>query len=195
MKSLAPIKRLHYSFSKPIFFRKRTYKEKMLLKEHPIFRDIDICLTAQIDSLDIHSPNKKAMASTYLRVYFTEVMNFYNDLCDNYDNYANHPHTMYRNLHSVIGTTNTKAAMEYVPTLFLDKMSVRFYKHIDLLSQAIITSSINRSYSTEFEQTSSILDMSLLFLKMEIDTIESTINNMNGELEELLKGTVFDVSL
>ncbi len=189
------IKQLHYSFSKPIIFRKRTDKEKMLLKEHPLFREIDICLNAQIEALDIHSPNKKEMACTYLRIYFTEILNFYNDLCNNYETYANHPHTIYRNLHSVISATNAKATMEYIPVLFLDKMSVRFYKHIDLLSQTIITSSINRSYATEFEQISSILDMSLLFLKMEIDTIENTINNTNGELEKLLKGTVFDVSL
>lgn len=189
------IKQLHYSFSKPLIFRRRTAKEKMLLKEHPLFREIDICINAQIEALDIHSPNKKEMACAYLRIYFNEVLNFYNDLCDNYESYANHPHAIYQSLHSVISATNAKATMEYVPVLFLDKMSVRFYKHIDLLSQTIITSSINRSYATEFEQISSILDMSLLFLKMEIDTIENTINNTNGELEKLLKGTVFDVSL
>ena len=64
----------------------------------------------------------------------------------------------------------------------------------DILTQSIVSSSQKGSYSTEFEQTSSILDMSLLFLHMEVDTIEHTINMMNGELEKILKGTIYDSS-
>ena len=34
--------------------------------------------------------------------------------------------------------------------------------------------------------------MALLFIQMEADSIENTINHMNGELERVLKGTVYD---
>ena len=38
----------------------------------------------------------------------------------------------------------------------------------------------------------SILDMSLLFLHMEVDALEETINSMNGELAKVLQGTIYD---
>ena len=171
---------------------KRRKKEIALLKEHPIFRDIDSWINIKVGALDIQCPSKKAMAKTYLEIYFREIRSFYLNLCDNYDTYVSSPHNIYQTLHTVINATNEKAVAVYVPTLFINKMNVRFFKHIDILSQSIVSSSTNKSYSSEFEQVSSILDMSLLFLHMEVDTIENTINSMNGELEKVLKGTIYD---
>lgn len=186
------IKKIGHFFTTP---SSRKRKEIALLKEHPIFRDIDSWINIKIGGLDIQSPSKKAMAKKYLEIYFNEVRNFYINLCNNYDTYVARPRNIYQTLHTVINATNEKAIAVYVPTLFIEKMNVRFFKHIDILSQSIVSSSTKRAYSTEYEQVSSILDMSLLFLHMEVDTIENTINSMNGELERILKGTVYDSSL
>ena len=132
------------------------------------------------------------MASEYLTIYFEEMQAFFMDLCENYDNYVIHSPELYKALHSVITKTNERATAVYVPSLFLDKMNIRFLKHIDILSQSIADSTSKKSYSTYFEQMASILDMSLLFLHMEVDAIEVTINAMNGELEKVLQGTIYD---
>lgn len=165
-----------------------------MLKEHPIFRDIDSWIHVKVRALDIQCPSKRAMAEAYLEIYFREIRSFYLNLCDNYTSYVSYPHYIYKTLHTVITTTNEKAVAVYVPTLFIGKMNTRFFKHIDILSKSIVSSSSKKSYSTEYEQVSSILDMSLLFLQMEVDTIETTINDMNGELEKVLKGTIYDSS-
>ena len=166
-----------------------------MLKEHPIFRDLDSWINVKLVALDIKSPSKRAMAEAYLRIYLTDIRSFFMNLCDTYDEYDTGYHNIYQSLHTIINTTNQKAISEYVPTMFIDKMNARFFKHIDILSQSILSSCQQKSYSTNYEQMSSILDMSLLFLRMEVDTIESVINGMNGELEKLLKGTIYDVEL
>lgn len=172
----------------------KTKREIDLLKEHPIFREIDSWINIKVRALDIQSPSKKAMAEAYLTIYFKEIRTFYFTLCENYESYISSPYKIYHNLHKIITTTNQLATAVYIPSLFIEKMNVRFFKHIDILTQSIVSSSQKGSYSTEFEQTASILDMSLLFLHMEVDTIEHTINMMNGELEKILKGTIYDSS-
>lgn len=181
--------KIGFILTKPFTRRKR---DIMMLKDHPIFRDIDSWISVRVRALDIQCPSKKAMASAYLAIYFEEMQKFYTDLCDHYDQYAICSHDLYKSLHSVINETNEKATVVYIPALFLDKMNARFLKHIDILSQAIASSTTKKSYSTEFEQVSSILDMSLLFLHMEVDAIEDNINSMNGELERVLQGTIYD---
>lgn len=189
MRTIAKIKMF---LTAPFTRRKR---EIGLLKDHPIFRDLDSWLNVKLVALEIESPSKRTMAEAYLRIYLTDMKDFFNMLCENYDEYTHNNHNIYEILHNIINTTNQKAVSEYIPTLFITKMNNRFFKHIDILSRAILLSSQKRSYSTEYEQMSSILDMSLLFLRMEIDTVESVINAMNGELEKLLRGTIYDTSI
>lgn len=172
----------------------RHQREIDKLKEHPIFREIDSWIKVKAGSLNITSPSKKAMAEKYLTIYFTEAYNFYRDMCVSYRELSSSPHNIYRSLHKIVNNTNEQAIAAYIPTLFIDKMKIRFFKHIDILSNSIVAADITNSYSTEFEQMSSVLDMSLLFIQMEADTIEETINSMNGELEHILKGTVYDAT-
>lgn len=186
---MTAIKKLGYICSIPFTRRKREIQKLM---DHPIFRDISSWSTIKIRALDIQCPSKREMASTYLAIYFEEVQRFYGNVCAKYDQYTVYSNTLYQSLHSVIGAINERAVTECIPELFLDKMNKRFLKHIDILSQTIATTMSKKAYSTEFEQVSSILDMSLLFLHMEVDTIEETINSMNGELEKVLQGTIYD---
>ena len=181
--------KIYYLLSKPFTRRKR---EIQMLMDHPIFRDISSWVNIKVRALDIQCPSKREMATAYLTIYFEEMQQFYTNLCDHYDEYTVCSRTMYKSLHNVIGIVNERATAVYVPKMFLDKMDVRFLKHIDILSQTIASSMSKKSYSTEFEQVSSILDMSLLFLHMEVDAIEDTINSMNGELEKVLQGTIYD---
>lgn len=186
---MTALKKVGYFFSTPFTKRKREIRKLM---DHPIFRDISSWVTIKVRALDIQCPSKREMASAYLSIYFEEMQRFYADLCSKYDEYTVCSNTLYKSLHGVIGDVNERAVTVYIPTLFLDKMNKRFLKHIDILSQTITTTMSKKAYSTELEQVSSILDMSLLFLHMEVDTIEDTINSMNGELEKVLQGTIYD---
>lgn len=178
-----------YFLSRPFTRRRR---EIQMLMDHPLFRDISSWVNIKVRALDIQSPSKRSMATAYLTIYFEEMQRFYTNVCEHYDEYTVCSRTMYKSLHNTIGIINERATAIYIPKLFLDKMNARFLKHIDILSQTISSSMSKRSYSTEFEQVSSILDMSLLFLHMEVDVIEATINNMNGELQKVLQGTIYD---
>lgn len=167
-------------------------REVDALKEHPIFREIDSWIKIKSGALDIKSPSKKAMAERYLKIYFREAYSVYRHMCSDYRNAANSTRTIYRTLHEIVSNTNEQALAACVPTLFIEKMNVRFFKHIDILSDTIAMANVAKTYSTEFEQISSIFDMSLLFIQMEAESIEDTINTMNGQLEEVLRGTVYD---
>ena len=164
------------------------------LKEHAIFREIDSWIKVKSGAMNIASPSKKAMAEQYMRIYFTEALTVYRDICMNYKELAKTPHTIYKVLHKIVSNTNDQAVAACIPSLFIEKMQTRFFKHIDILSNSIVMADIS-TYSTAFDQISSVLDMSLLFIQMEADTIEETINSMNGELERVLKGTVYDRSI
>lgn len=170
-------------------------RELGALKEHPIFREIDSWRKVKCKALNIVSPSKKMMAEKYLEIYFEEVLGFYKYLCENYVEATSSPHVIYRTMHKIVSDVNERAVAACVPTIFIDKMNVRFFKHIDILSNSIVAATMQKSYSSEFEQISSVLDMSLLFIQMEADTIEETINHMNGELETVLKGTVYDITV
>ena len=182
--------KLGYILSKPFTKRKR---EIQMLMDHPIFRDISSWINIKIRALNIECPSKRAMAVAYLTIYFEEMQRFYRTICDDYDQYTICSHNLYGSLHSIVSTINERATAVYVPKIFLDKMNIRFIRHIDILSETITSSMSKNFYSTSFEQVSSILDMSLLFLHMEVDAIEVTINSMNGELEKVLCGTIYDV--
>lgn len=164
------------------------------LKEHAIFREIDSWIKVKSGTMNIVSPSKKAMAEQYMKIYFSEALDVYKDMCTNYKELARSPHTIYKVLHRVVSNTNERAVAACIPSLFIDKMQTRFFKHIDILSNSIVMADIS-TYSTAFDQISSVLDMSLLFIQMEADTIEETINSMNGELERVLKGTVYDKTI
>lgn len=170
----------------------RRQMEMDALTEHPIFREIDSWIKVKSGALNIASPSKKAMAEKYLTIYFAESYNCFHNMCMNYVRVADSPHIIYKTLHKIVDSTNERAIAACIPTLFVDKMNTRFFKHIDILSNTIVMANLGGSYSTEYEQVSNVLDMALLFIQMEADSIENTINHMNGELERVLKGTVYD---
>ena len=161
----------------------RRQMEMDALTEHPIFREIDSWIKVKSGALNIVSPSKKAIAESY---------NCFHNMCMNYVRVAGSPHIIYKTLHKIVDSTNERAIAACIPTLFVDKMNTRFFKHIDILSNTIVMANLGGSYSTEYEQVSNVLDMALLFIQMEADSIENTINHMNGELERVLKGTVYD---
>ena len=164
------------------------------LKEHAIFREIDSWIKVKSGAMNITSPSKKAMAEQYMKIYFSEALDVYRRICNDYRELAKTPHTIYKVLHKVVSNTNERAVAACIPSIFIEKMQTRFFKHIDILSDSIVMADIS-TYSTAFDQISSVLDMSLLFIQMEADTIEETINGMNGDLERVLKGTVYDKTI
>ena len=81
-----------------------------------------------------------------------------------------------------------------VPPLFMDQYEPSTYSVISIIINVIIEIHRYRMYTTTYDEVCSILDICLIYIRINIDLAENLINEMNGELHHALVGSVFDQS-
>jgi hypothetical protein len=80
-----------------------------------------------------------------------------------------------------------------VPSIFLDKFRKWHEIHTTITFDAIRSVCDSKFYDSEYERTAAVLDILLFSFRLTIVDAEKSINELNGQLEQVLKGTIFDV--
>lgn len=164
------------------------------LSDHPLYRTIDTYRKFKITCLDIINPAKKKMAECYLDIMYSNLLCFLNDLAieDNIDKYISNLNLISDGIINAMRVTEEQCLSKGIPHIFLDKMKEFNYKYFDLIMNTLSDIHQSSYYPTNRYIMTSVLDMMLLYIRLMMSNTEVTINNMNGELQAALKGTVFD---
>lgn len=162
------------------------------LANHPLFQEFQSLDTVQIDSLAIKDPLKKKMAVTYLKLLYHQLEKAANEIVADYVAYCEHPSRIGERLRSCVSETRSQAIVSGVPTVFMDQYEPSTYSVISVIINAIIEIHRNKMYTTTYDEICSVLDICLIYIRIELDLAENLINEMNGELHHALVGSIFD---
>lgn len=162
------------------------------LANHPLFQEFQSLDTVQIDSLAIKDPLKKKMAVTYLKLLYHQLEKAANEIVADYVAYCEHPSRIGERLRSCVSETRSQAIVSGVPTVFMDQYEPSTYSVISVIINAIIEIHRNKMYTTIYDEICSVLDICLIYIRIELDLAENLINEMNGELHHALVGSIFD---
>lgn len=162
------------------------------LANHSLFQEFQSLDTVQIDSLAIKDPLKKKMAVTYLKLLYHQLEKAANEIVADYVAYCEHPSRIGERLRSCVSETRSQAIVSGVPTVFMDQYEPSTYSVISVIINAIIEIHRNKMYTTIYDEICSVLDICLIYIRIELDLAENLINEMNGELHHALVGSIFD---
>ena len=169
-------------------------QELKRLSNHPSFQEFQSLDTVKIDSLAIKDPLKKKMATAYLKILYRHLEAAANDIVGDYVEYCEHPSRIGERLRNSVSDTRVEAIGTGVPPLFMDQYEPSTYSVISIIINVIIEIHRYRMYTTTYDEVCSILDICLIYIRINIDLAENLINEMNGELHHALVGSVFDQS-
>jgi hypothetical protein len=172
-----------------VFFNNK-YKQKKELLKHPFFQRIDYWIYFNIDRLELKSHIKANMVKVFLKNYFVTFSDYmYNFIND--EKYIN-PEELIGGYLEILNKIDSSSVSLGIPEIFLEKyrdIQSAYSKSIYVAIEDIISSYF---YDNYMKKMTAILDL-LMFNSIIINlTSEDVLNTMNGELETLLKGTIFD---
>jgi hypothetical protein len=172
---------------------KRPYKN---LEQHPFFSTVNYWINIEIDNLNITNIAKRNVVRAFLKLKFT----VFNDRLKEYIRNNVQDEEICTDGTLCIGNLVVDCLKEYedkartkgVPDIFIDKFRQWHDPHTDITFESIRSVCESKFYTTNVEKIAAVLDILLYSFRMTIIDAERTINQLNGELEAALKGTIYD---
>lgn len=170
------------------FFGKNKYKK---LKKHQFFSLMRYWLNVEIDLLPITNPIKKRVVIKFLKIMF---LTFEKNLINYITNMEKFDSKVLEKLYLDSIVEYEEAAIhKFIPLVFVCKFREWHSTHVEIAFEAIRSIGESTFYDSSYEKAAATLDILLFVFRLTIVDAEKTINDLNGELELLLKGTVFDI--
>ena len=169
--------------------QRKIYKYRKL-KKHQFFLLMHYWINVEIDNLPITNELKKRVVIKFLKIKFSIFeKNFLNFIAN--INTTDDPDLEKIFLDSIMECEET-AIHKYIPELFIEKFRQWHSSHISITFEAIRSINESTFYDSSYEKVAATLDILLFTFRLTIVDAEKTINELNGELEKVLKGTIFD---
>jgi hypothetical protein len=166
-------------------------RNNRLLEQHQFFSTLRYWITVEIDNIPVQSRVKKNVISKFLKIKFSTFDKNFSEFIKDETNFQNA--TKLENLMlNCINIYEQEALQKGVPMLFLEKFRKWNEKHTEITFTSIRSICESKFYSSTYEKTAAVLDILLFSFRLTIVDAEKTINELNGELERILKGTIFD---
>lgn len=164
------------------------------LRDHPIFHELDKYESILSNTIRIDDPLKKKMVSCYLKILCSVANEILEEVIANREKYAGGNMNaltmlMYKKYEGIRYT----ALSQGVPELFLDKIGPRITEALLTLSDVITDLQHQHRYSNQYDEVFTFMDVYLLQIRNNYNTITGIVNNMNGELHRALEGSPFDL--
>lgn len=152
---------------------------------HPFFSRLPYYINFVINDLPISSTRKKIMIQNFLRIFLNAFLLTYRDGMSIRENCRDNFHL---DLFLDAKRKAEAASLDFgIPEIFLHKFNHFYRAHADVAIKGIQDICDSRYYSSCKEKQSAILDLLLATLAMLILDAERTANDLNGELDEVLK--------
>lgn len=163
-----------------------------MLLNHPIFAELQEWCLYRSKVLDIKNPIKRRMAEFYLGLLFNKLIEMIDDAVDQYEEYLDNTASMNTLIIDTINLVNQTSAANGVPSIFLDKITNYLYRQAKILTNTFKDLDNFEYYKNDLERASFRLDIGFMLVRCITSEIESIINDMNGELQAALEGSIFD---
>lgn len=169
---------------------KLLFKKKDPLKKHPFFYTIEHYMEIELYNLPIENPVKKRVVVSFMKIqfksFYDEALTMVNklestDLSDTQ-----------KKIFKCVADAEDDAVKNGIPYIFIEKFRKWNSKNIDIMVDYVNQITRSEFYPTKHNKMAAILDILQFSLRIMLVDAEDTINEMNGDLERALKGTVFD---
>lgn len=168
-------------------------RKKRRLENHRFFSTMNYWINIEIDNLPITNKMKKNVVTKFLKIKFNVFLNNFKNFVNEVEN-GNYDSSRSVELILVdsIKEFEFEARRQQIPDLFIEKYRKWDNTHTQITYDAIKSIIESKYYTTMDEQVAAILDILLFSFRLTIVDAEKTINDLNGELEKFLHGTIFD---
>lgn len=168
------------------------FQKKKKLDKHQFFNSIEYWVNNDINNLPIINPLKKRVVCTFLRIKY---LTFSKNLKEYINTVDIEEEIM--DLETLIidclKEYEDKARNEGIPDIFINKFRVWNSPHTHILIDSVQSICTSKFYDSFEEKIVAVLDILTFSFRVTLIDAERTINDLNGELEKALKGTIFDV--
>jgi len=160
------------------------------LERHHFFTTISYWINIEIDNLPIKNECKKKVICLFLKIK-------YNIFSKNIKKIIASESTNCQDLEDIIiasfNECEVKARSEGIPDIFINKFRIWDHDHTKILIDSVDSIIRSNFYSTFEEKVAAILDLMIFSFRLTLVDAEKTINELNGELEKALEGTIFSM--
>lgn len=168
---------------------KNIKKTKESLRNHIFFNEIAYMIDVTSWKIDYeHNPIRSSMVRKFIRIKLKAIERNYKKLVDDIIDGKEIDIFEYNNiLTKIVVEYEREARDKKIPQVFINKFSqwhTPKIKQIREITEFIVRSSI---YDDTVEKTSAILDIILMVLHLTLMDADNTLNNMNGDLDNVLK--------
>lgn len=169
---------------------KLLFKKRHALKKHSFFYTIEHYMEIELYNLPIENPIKKRVVVSFMKIQFKT---FYDEAL----NMANNLESIdlsdcQKKIFKCVSNAEDDAIKNGIPNVFIEKYRKWNSKNIDIMVDSVNQIVRSDFYPTKHNKMAAILDILQFSLRIMLVDAEDTINEMNGDLERALKGTVFD---
>lgn len=158
------------------------------LEKHHFFTSISYWINIEINNLPIENLSKKKVICLFLKtkynIFSKNIKRFINSTNNNCEEIENILIKSFKECEDI-------ARSEGIPDIFIDKFRVWDYEHTKILIDSIESIINSKFYSTFEEKIAAILDIMIFSFRLTLVDAEKTINELNGDLEKALEGTIF----
>lgn len=159
------------------------------LKSHPFFTRMRYHLQITIPNIKIENSKKKKMIITFLKIKFeTWYDAYYADIINNSNKFNRREDRVPLCLYCV-KQYEEKIREKGIPEIFIRKFSEWHKHHVDIAVDGIENIWQNDFYSSIEEKKAAELDLLLAAFAYTIVDVQKTLNDFNGELDEILEKT------
>jgi hypothetical protein len=162
------------------------------LEQHQFFTTMNYWINVEIDNIPVQNRLKRNVVRCFLKIQFTTFYDNFKKLINDSENFK--VKNSFENIMiECIKQYEEEALNKGVPSIFLDKFRKWHEIHTTITFDAIRSVCDSKFYDSEYERTAAVLDILLFSFRLTIVDAEKSINELNGQLEQVLKGTIFDV--
>lgn len=164
------------------------------LRGHPIFHELDKYESILSNTVKIDDPLKKKMVSCYLKILCSVANEILEEVVTNHEKYTGgNMNALTMLMYKKYDGIRQIAMSQGVPELFLDKISPRVTEALLTLSDVVTELQHQHRYNNQYDEVFTFMDVYLLQIRNNYNTITGIVNNMNGELHRSLEGSPFDL--
>ena len=170
-------------------------KEPCDLTEHTFFSNINYWVNIGIDKIPINNPIKKRVVSKFLKIKFLSYDKHLKEFikktltitkeCDIVE--------IQNLLINIVKDYEDEINKKGIPDIFIEKFKKLHENNLQIIFDAIGSICTSKFYDSLHEKMAAILDILLFSFRVTFTDVEQTINEINGEIESVLKGSIFDI--
>jgi len=173
-----------------IFYTLFKRKEMKKLLSHPIFKKMECWRRVQINHIEITNIAKRNMIRVFLKLYIKQFQIILNEFVIS-EMYKT-PETIVPLYLDTLNKIEQLSSLQCIPSMFLDKYNELEKDHLNSIYSDIENIISSGFYQSYMDKSTAILDVFMYHFVFIILNSEKSLNQLNGQMENILTNSIFD---